>query len=50
MLQLDEDMEAMSRLKDGMKIKAHVLELCRLMVRAQKVEHRMALLSIIQVF
>ena len=48
-LQLDEDMESMARLKDGMKIKAHVLEVCRVMVRAEKAEHRLAILKIIQV-
>ena len=42
-------MESMSSLKDGMKNKAHVLELCRLMVRAEKAEHRLTLLKIIQV-
>ena len=48
-LQLDEDMESMARLKDGMKIKAHVLEVCRVMVRAEKAEHRLAILKVIQV-
>ena len=34
---------------EGMRKRAHVLELARLMVRAESQEHRLALLKIIQV-
>ena len=34
---------------DGLKNREHVLELARLMVRAETTDHRMALLKIIQV-
>ena len=46
--QLEEDIEKLSML-DGMRNKNHVLELCRLMVRAEKVQHRIAILKIMQV-
>ncbi|KAH9489593.1 hypothetical protein Btru_036451, partial [Bulinus truncatus] len=44
---LEEDIEKLSLL-DGMRNKNNVLELCRLMVRAEKVQHRMAILKILQ--
>lgn len=44
---LEEDIEKLSML-DGMRNKNHVLELCRLMVRAEKVQHRIAILKILQ--
>ncbi|RUS84583.1 hypothetical protein EGW08_007678, partial [Elysia chlorotica] len=44
---LEEDIEKLSML-DGMRNKNHVLELCRLMVRAEKVQHRIAILKIMQ--
>lgn len=36
-------------LMDGLRRKDHVLELNRLMLRAESVEHRLSLLKIIQV-
>lgn len=43
---LEEDIETLSS-NEGMRNKKHVLELCRLMVRAEKIQHRTALLKII---
>lgn len=45
---LDEDIESMMQLKEGMQNKNHVLEVCRLMVRAEKPEHRLSILHLIQ--
>ena len=47
-LQLEEEMERMSQL-DGLKNKEHVLNLCRLMVRAESNDHRLSILRILQV-
>ncbi|XP_059174728.1 uncharacterized protein LOC131954909 isoform X2 [Physella acuta] len=44
---LEEDIEKLSML-EGMRNKNHVLELCRLMVRAEKVQQRIAILKILQ--
>jgi len=46
--QLEEEMEKMLSM-DGLRRKDHVLELNRLMLRAESVEHRLSLLKIIQV-
>ena len=46
--QLEEEIEKML-LMDGLRRKDHVLELNRLMLRAESVEHRLSLLKIIQV-
>nr|KAG5713638.1 hypothetical protein BaRGS_024686 [Batillaria attramentaria] len=45
---LDDDIESMMRLENGMQNQKHVLEVCRLMVRAEKPEHRLSILRIIQ--
>ena len=34
---------------DGLRRKGHVLELARLMVRSESVEHRLSLLKVMQV-
>jgi hypothetical protein len=47
-LQLEEEIQDILEL-EGLRKRAHVLELARLMVRAESEEHRMALLKIIQV-
>ncbi|CAE1308229.1 SETD2 [Acanthosepion pharaonis] len=44
---LEEEMERMSQL-DGLKNKEHVLNLCRLMVRAESNDHRLSILRILQ--
>ncbi|GAB1600835.1 uncharacterized protein LOC115232341 [Argonauta hians] len=44
---LEEEMERMSQL-DGLKNKEHVLNLCRLMVRAESNDHRSSILRILQ--
>ncbi|KAL8574531.1 hypothetical protein ACOMHN_057530 [Nucella lapillus] len=44
---LDEDMGSISCLEEGLKLKDHVLDLCRLMVRARKPDHRWSLLKIL---
>ena len=46
--QLEEEIEKMLSM-DGLRRKDHVLELNRLMLRAESVEHRLSLLKIIQV-
>jgi len=46
--QLEEEVEKMLSM-DGLRRKDHVLELNRLMLRAESVEHRLSLLKIIQV-
>jgi len=46
--QLEDEIEKML-LMDGLRRKDHVLELNRLMLRAESVEHRLSLLKIIQV-
>jgi len=46
--QLEEEIEKMISM-DGLRRKDHVLELNRLMLRAESVEHRLSLLKIIQV-
>ena len=46
--QLDDEIDKMLAL-DGMKRKEHVLELSRLMVRAENPDHRLSLLKLIQV-
>jgi len=46
--QLEEEIEKMLAM-DGLRRKDHVLELNRLMLRAESVEHRLSLLRIIQV-
>ena len=46
--QLEEEMEKMLSM-DGLRRKDHVLELNRLMVRAESVQHRLSLLKIMQV-
>jgi histone-lysine N-methyltransferase SETD2 len=47
MFQLDDEIEKMVSL-NGMKTKAHVLQLARLMVRSENNDHRIALLEIMQ--
>ncbi|CAI9716650.1 histone-lysine N-methyltransferase SETD2-like isoform X3 [Octopus vulgaris] len=44
---LEEEMERMSQL-EGLKNKEHVLNLCRLMVRAESNDHRLSILRILQ--
>jgi len=46
--QLEEEIEKMLSI-DGLRRKDHVLELNRLMLRAESVDHRLSLLKIIQV-
>jgi len=46
--QLEEEVEKMLSM-DGLRRKDHVLELNRLMLRAESVDHRLSLLKIIQV-
>ena len=46
--QLEEELEKMLSM-DGLRRKDHVLELNRLMLRAESMEHRLSLLKIIQV-
>jgi len=46
--QLEEEINDMMEL-EGMRKRAHVLELARLMVRAESQDHRLTLLKIIQV-
>ena len=46
--QLEEEMEKMLSM-DGLRRKDHALQLNRLMLRAESVEHRLSLLKIIQV-
>ena len=50
MLQLEDEIEQMWDLEDGLTAKDHVLNMCRLMVRAEDMEHRMDLLQVIEVF
>lgn len=46
--QVDEEIEKLAAL-DGLRRKDHVLELARLMVRAESSAHRTTLLNILQV-
>jgi len=47
--QLEEEIDKMLSMDGGLRRKDHVLELNRLMLRAESVEHRLSLLKIIQV-
>lgn len=48
-VQLDDEIEQLMSLESGMRRKEHVLELSRLMVRAESNEHRLLLLRVLQV-
>lgn len=45
---LDEELEAITALENGLRNKDHVLNICRLMVRAEDPEHRITILKCLQ--
>ncbi|KAL5005854.1 hypothetical protein ScPMuIL_017012 [Solemya velum] len=45
---LEEDLEEMLQLEGGLRNRDHVLNLCRLMVRAEEPHHRLSILNILQ--
>lgn len=49
LFKLDEELEAITALENGLRNKDHVLNICRLMVRAEDPEHRITILKCLQV-
>ena len=49
MFQLEEEIERMSELQQGLRNKNDVLNICRLMVRAEDPEHRTQILKVLEV-
>ena len=45
--QLDKEIEKL--VNSGLKRREHMLELCRMMVRSETMDHRLALLNVLQV-
>ncbi|XP_062602613.1 microtubule-associated protein futsch-like [Saccostrea cucullata] len=45
---LDEELEAITELENGLRNKDHVLNICRLMVRAESPDHRITILKCLQ--